>query len=188
MCHSSVLAWGQTVLTAEAVQGRRVLEVGSRNVNGSLRPHVEALGPAVYLGVDMEPGEGVDEICYAESLFGRFGPDAWDVVLSTEMLEHCRNWRAAVHNMKGVLRPGGLLLLTTRSVGFPLHEYPGDYWRFELADMEAIFADFPIKSLEPDREAPGVFLLAQKRSLSPMQRADLSRIRLYSMQAGARVL
>ncbi len=179
-----MLAWGQAVLTAEAVRGRRVLEVGARNVNGSLRPHVEALGPAEYLGVDMEPGEGVDEICYAESLLGRFGPDAWDVVLSTEMLEHCRNWRAAVHNMKGVLRPGGLLLLTTRSVGFPLHEYPGDYWRFDCDDMYEMFSEFTSRTVEPDTESPGVFFRGRKTADAA---PDLYHVHVYSVAAGRRV-
>ncbi len=184
MCHNSVLAWGQRVIEPAWVKGRRVLEVGACNVNGSLRAHIEAMGPAEYIGVDMQPGEGVDEICYAESLLGHFGPEAFDLVLSTEMLEHARQWRAAVHNMKGVLRPGGLLLLTTRSEGFPLHEYPGDYWRFSCADLSEVFSDFSPHTSAPDPEAPGVFFQGRKTTATA---PDLYQIHVYSMADGRRV-
>lgn len=186
MCHPSVVAWGRSVLTADVVAGRRVLEVGARDVNGSLRPHVEALGPACYLGVDMEPGEGVDEICYAESLEGRFEAGAFDIVLSTEMLEHVRNWRTAIRNMKAVLAPGGLLLLTTRSEGFPLHEHPADYWRFSAQDIDTIFIEFWPRKTQEDPEAPGVLFWGRKPD-DTVPPADLDMIPVYSMQAGRRV-
>jgi SAM-dependent methyltransferase len=154
--------FGTAHLTAADIRGRVVLEVGSQNVNGSLRSHVESLAPARYVGVDMTPGPGVDEVCSAEKLIQRFGPDAFDVVISTEMLEHVRDWRAVISNMKGVLKPGGILLFTTRSQGFAFHAYPFDFWRYELSDVEALFDDFETLTLESDPSEPGVFFKGRK--------------------------
>jgi SAM-dependent methyltransferase len=160
--NQACIEYGTTHLTSEDVRGKSVLEVGSQNVNGSLRSYVEGLGPSRYFGVDMTPGAGVDEVCSAEKLLERFGPNAFDVVISTEMLEHVRDWRAVVNNMKGVLKPGGIMLFTTRSQGFAFHAYPFDFWRYELSDVSALFDDFETLNLESDPLEPGVFFKGRK--------------------------
>src|SRR5947208_10127189 len=124
MCNLTCVNFAKRVLTPNEVHGRHVLEVGSRDVNGSVRLYVESLEPASYLGVDIEGGSGVDEICRVENLADHYRPESFDVVVSTELLEHVKDWRAAVTNMKAVLKPMGTLLITTRSVGFKLHGYP----------------------------------------------------------------
>lgn len=189
MCHPSVLAFGQRVLTAEHVRSLDVLEVGSYNVNGSLRDHVIALMPSVYWGVDLRAGPGVDtRMDIAAPLLRTDEVGWWDLLICTEVLEHVADWRAAVTNLKALLKPGGYLLLTTRSLGFPLHEYPGDHWRFELWDLATIFRDFIMDVLEPDPEAPGVFLFAMKPLVAPPPPADLTTMQMHSMATGARAL
>jgi len=173
-------------LTADDVRGRSVLEVGSRDVNGSLRWHVEGLAPASYIGVDIINGSGVDEVCPVESLIDRFGPDRFDLVFSSEMLEHVRDWRAALLNLKAVTKPGGILLFTTRSSGFGFHGYPFDFWRYELSDVTALFGDFETLALEPDRSEPGVFFKGRKPSgWKPRSYDDY---RLYSIILDRRAL
>lgn len=119
MCNPTVIAFAERLLTVDMIQGRDVLEVGSLDVNGSIRPYVESFNPARYVGVDMRLGPRVDEVVDASSLVQRFGAASFDVVLTTEMLEHVRDWPTVVSNLKRVLRPGGVLLVTTRSIGFP---------------------------------------------------------------------
>ena len=63
MCHQSCQDFAKARILPEEIRGRSVIEVGSRVVNGSVRPLVESFGPAYYLGVDILPGPGVDEIC-----------------------------------------------------------------------------------------------------------------------------
>jgi SAM-dependent methyltransferase len=88
------------------------------------------------------------------------------VVISTEMLEHAADWQAAVRGMIEVLAPGGVLVLTTRSAGFPVHGYPEDHWRFPVESMRWILdvAGLLVEQCEPDPDpaSPGVFAKARK--------------------------
>lgn len=175
--NSGVLEFIRRVLPEKEIEGKEVLEIGSQNVNGSPRDVIEPLRPKTYLGVDIAPGRGVDQVLDVTTLaFDRFFfAREFDVVISTEMLEHVSNWRAAVMNMKRVVRPGGVLLVTTRSPGFPFHGYPHDYWRYTIEDFRAIFADMKILDLEPDAPTdPGVFMKAIR--LHPVLETDLSKI------------
>jgi SAM-dependent methyltransferase len=179
MCHSGCIEFAAAHLKREEIRAREVLEVGSRNVNGSVRSVVQRHGPASYIGVDIEDGPGVDELCDATALVRSFGAERFDAVISTELLEHVRDWRTVINQLKDVLRPGGVVLITTRSKGFGLHGFPYDYWRYEPEDMERIFGDFEIESIERDRRSPGVFLKARKPSAHI--RARLDEIALYSI-------
>lgn len=165
MCGPSGIDFGARVLTSELVAGRDVLEVGARDVNGSLRPHVASLGPARYVGADIEMGPGVDEVVDATELVSHYGPESFDLVITTEMVEHTRDWPVVISNLKRVLRPGGHLLLTTRSPGFGYHGYPYDFWRYTPADLRTIFSDLDILTIEDDPESPGVFMLARRRDV-----------------------
>ena len=104
----------------QAIAGLDVLEVGSFDVNGSVRSAAKQHSPGRYVGVDIAPGPGVDVVCSAEDLVKTFGEASFDVVVTTEMLEHVPNWKSAIMQMKQVLRPGGRLILTTRSRGPPM--------------------------------------------------------------------
>jgi SAM-dependent methyltransferase len=133
------------------------------NINGSPRAGVLAHNPASYLGVDSRPGPGVDEICNVYDLVERFGENYCDILISMEMLEHVCDWRSAVHQHKAVLKPGGLLILTTRSQGFMYHGFPYDFWRYELDDIKYIFGDLRILELSPDPSQIGILLAARKK-------------------------
>ena len=150
-------------VSLEEFENKRVIEVGSKYVNGSVRPFIEKfLRPAEYIGVDIEEGKFVDVICNAENLVDYFGKESFDVLISTELLEHVRDWVKVINNFKLILKHGGFLYITTRSKGFPYHGYPYDFWRFEIYDMKQIFRDFEIIKLVPDHQDPGVFLKARK--------------------------
>ena len=163
------------------MRGKDVIEIGAMDVNGSLRQAITALEPASYLGTDIAAGAGVDEVCSVADLEARYGSARFDVVICTEVLEHVRDWRTAVHNMKAILRTGGVLLVTTRSRGFPYHGYPFDFWRYEVSDFAIMFDDLAIEALEPDPAAPGVFMKARK-TIDVVQK-DLSHYELYSIIA-----
>lgn len=116
--------------------GGRVLEVGSYNVNGSIREVIP-----ITIGVDMREGPDVDQVCDSSDLLATFGPESFDNVVSCDALEHTEDWRAAMVNMWGVLKPGGLLLLTMANPKKGRHGYPHDYWRFALPDFLRLFGE-----------------------------------------------
>ena len=187
MCTTDCIRFIVDNTTPAEIRGKTVLEVGARAVQGPelmIRPWIERFKPASYLGVDIASGSGVDEICNAETLSDRFGNDAFDVVISTELLEHVRDWKTVITNLKRVVRPGGVIFITTRSYGVRFHGYPSDYWRFEMNDMKAIFSDFTVVVVEKDPSVPGVFLKAVKPSA--FREAQLAEYRLYSVLTGTR--
>jgi SAM-dependent methyltransferase len=164
--HPSAYIFATTALEDADVKGRRVVEVGAYEYNGSARRVIAAMGPASYTGTDVQEGPGVDLACPAEKLPEMLGEDSADVVVSTEMLEHAEDWRGAVAGMARILAPGGLLLLTTRSPGFPYHPHPGDFHRFTTEHMDGIAEACGLEVLRLERDSdpsqPGVFFLARK--------------------------
>jgi ubiquinone/menaquinone biosynthesis C-methylase UbiE len=107
----------------EELENKRILEVGSKYVNGSVRPLIEKFfKPREYIGVDIEEGKFVDIICDAENLIDYFGKETFDVVVATELLEHVKDWRKVINNMKEVLKQN--VYITTRSEGFSLSWIP----------------------------------------------------------------
>ena len=186
MCHASSILFGVSNLTAEDVTGKDVLDIGSHDYNGNFSPIVKNLKPSKFIGIDIIPGPGVDIVCSGEEAVEKFGKNSFDVVVASELMEHARNWREVISNIKNVCKPNGIIFITTRSKGFRLHGYPHDYWRYELDDMRKIFADCEILNLESDRQAPGVFIKAKKPV--NFKEVSLEDISLYSVIEKSRIL
>lgn len=157
--HPSVASWVHDKVDAYGLAELSVLECGSLNVNGTVRPFFT--GP--YWGIDQQAGPGVDQVI---STWDMDYLEEFDVVVTTEMLEHDAYFWVSMQTMAAALKPDGYLLLTTRGIGFQFHEYPADYWRFTEPAIEHLFTASGLTTLEvsPDLypNHPGVFGLAQK--------------------------
>lgn len=106
----------------------RVLEIGSMDVNGSVR---ELFADATeYVGIDIAPGENVDVVLNGHEILDRFGPSSFDTILCLETLEHDDRPWLTIAAMHAALRPGGILLVSTPTFGFPEHRFPKDYYRY----------------------------------------------------------
>ena len=138
------------------------MEIGARNVNGSVKPIFLQHGCNEYVGIDLFPGQNVDIIMDGLNAVENFGEESFDVVVATEVLEHVEKWQEFIANMKVVCKQGGIIYLTTRSHGYPPHDFPGDYWRFEVEDIYTMFVDFTVECVEKDTLSPGVFVKARK--------------------------
>jgi SAM-dependent methyltransferase len=160
--HESVMAWLAATVAREELAGAVTLEIGAYDVNGSARQFFHG----AYAGLDMRRGPGVDVLGVGEAL--PF-PSGWfRVVVCTEVLEHDRRpWRTVAEAAR-VLRPGGALLCTARGYDergcFPIHEYPGDLWRFSLEGARVLAGDAGLTVIEllADPQCSGFFLLARK--------------------------
>ncbi len=162
--HQSCYNWVGKVVAEYGLSNLPVLEVGSQNVNGSVRDHFSTDS---YIGVDIGPGNSVDRIEDAERLSD---PSAtWPVVISCEMLEHARRPWMAVAEMARVCSSPGHVILSCRGYDtrgcWSVHGYPDDYWRVSEGAMRVMMEDAGLEVLEilSDPEGPGVFAIAIKQ-------------------------
>jgi O-antigen biosynthesis protein len=190
MCNAWCLEFAKQQLPFVSAGGS-VLEVGSKNVNGTVR---QFFAPRPYIGVDLTPGNGVDEVVSVYDLVKHFGPDTKEIVISTEMMEHVPDWVDAFYQMMKVCKPLGTLIVTTRSEGFPFHGYPIDEWRFSNEDMRRIFSPVgTIHKIERDvtDNLPGVGVCVSKSPEAQLEqwRADLYAFyELYNINHKFRML
>lgn len=102
----------------------RVLDLGGRDINGSIRG---LLPNAYWTGLDITPGPGVD-LVHDATLPWPDGWDRFDLVVCTEVLEHVQGWRALLRTAAQALEPGGpeLLFVTCASTGRRPHGASGE--------------------------------------------------------------
>ena len=118
-----------------------ILDVGSLDINGTLRP--AAPKGAKYVGIDLAPGPGVD-IVVTESERFPFPTASFDLVISTSCLEHDPVFWLTFLQMARVVRPGGFIYISAPSNG-PYHGHPGDCWRF-YADAGKALAAWAVRN------------------------------------------
>lgn len=95
---------------------KRVLEIGSLDINGAVRGNFTECD---YAGMDLGPGPGVDIVCQAQNYDGP--SESFDVVICCEVMEHNPYWKETFAQMIRVCRPGGLIVMTCASLGRPEH-------------------------------------------------------------------
>lgn len=89
-----------------------VLELGSLDVNGSIRPFFDQCN---YIGIDVAAGKGVDLVCQGQEYDAP--NDSFDHVVSCEAMEHNPFWKETFANMIRLCRPGGLVTMTCATTG-----------------------------------------------------------------------
>jgi len=112
------------------------------------------------VALDLRPTPGVHVVGDAAAL--GFAEATFDVVLCTEMLEHVPDPQRVIDEMRRVLRPGGLLLLTTRFL-FPIHDAPHDYFRFTKYGLRHLLRRFEILELQEETDAVGALAVLVQR-------------------------
>lgn len=95
---------------------RCVLEFGSHNINGSVRPFFENCS---YIGVDAGSGNDVDVVCIAHEY--NLPDQTFDTVLSCEMFEHDPYWEKSFTNMIRLCKEDGLILFSCATTGRKKH-------------------------------------------------------------------
>lgn len=157
--HESVMDWTAHWVAEWGLQTKKVLEIGSANVNGGVRP----LFSGEYVGIDFDAeAEGVDVVMSSHEIGGHFGEDSFDVVLCLEMLEHDPLPIVTMQEIGKVLRPGGAFIITTRGNGFKEHNRP-DLWRFMRDGMELLIDMIgpTTRKIQQDPQAAGWLVAGQ---------------------------
>lgn len=97
----------------------RILEVGSWDINGSIRG---LFAEADYVGADIAPGNGVDLVCGGQDI--GFPSGSFDVTISCECFEHNPYWLETTVNMIRMLRAGGCFVMSCAGTGRREHGTP----------------------------------------------------------------
>jgi len=118
-----------------------VVEMGSRAAAGQedIADVRGIFAAGEHIGCDIQPGTGVDRIEDIHDL--TFPDNSVGTVLAFETLEHVADPIRAVEEMYRVLRPGGVLAMSSLMF-FPIHEHPSDYWRFTPQGFELLLQQF----------------------------------------------
>jgi SAM-dependent methyltransferase len=156
-----------------------ILEVGSRLVPGQ-----ESLGSPrnyfpgrTYIGLDIQPGAGVDVVASVEAL-----PQAdasMGAVIALEVLEHVPRFWNALDELQRILAPDGILLIST-PFNVQIHNHPGDYWRFTPMAWQSLLRAFPqrlIGSYGPTKRPIGTWALVFGQERTPPTEVEVAAFR-----------
>ena len=129
--HPTAMSNCQSFFTAYSAsfaqhQHVKVVEIGSQNVNGTLRDTCPT--NFEYIGVDFAQANGVD-IVLEDPYRLPFEDESVDIVLSSSCFEHSEMFWLVFLEILRVLKPNGLFYLNVPSTG-SFHRYPVDCWRF----------------------------------------------------------
>lgn len=100
--------------TPEAFDDVDVIEIGSLDINGTVRDFFNANR---YVGVDVGPGPGVDVVANGENV--DYPDNTFDTAVSAECFEHNPEWQATFLNMIRMSKKH--VIMTCASEGRPEH-------------------------------------------------------------------
>ncbi len=111
-----------------------VLDVGAKHA-----PYRDAIGATEYLTLDVDPSCEPDLCC---DLHHVDRPDAsFDAIIATEVLEHLYAPDRAVEEIRRLLTPRGVCIVSTRFI-YEYHPDPQDYFRFSRDGLQYLFRNF----------------------------------------------
>src|SRR5690349_5475835 len=106
--HDTAYEIGREFFTIDVGKSARVLDVGSQNVNGTLRDFAPVDGE--YVGVDVAGGTGVDLILEDPYKYP-FKSKSFDVVVSSSCFEHDQMFWLTFLEMIRVTKPHGCVYI-----------------------------------------------------------------------------
>ena len=113
--HYTSLISGRAFTESYGIPNGLVVDIGGRNVNGSLRSFFETKGMK-FVCVDMEADSSFDDCSV-------------DLIVSTSCFEHDPCFWLTFKEMTRIVKTSGYIYINAPTSG-PYHTYPGDNWRF----------------------------------------------------------
>lgn len=120
----------------EGTPRKRVLDVGSYDINGSYK---QLFNPDCfdYTGMDMEAGPNVDLVLKNPYDWSLLQTDSFDLIVCGQVFEHAEFFWITMSEMTRVLKKDGLLCVIVPNV-LEEHRYPVDCYRFNTDGMVAM--------------------------------------------------
>lgn len=118
--HQEVIDYLETVRSRfpDHFTGCSVLEFGSKAVGGAPPTPRGLFTDCEYVGLNRDDGTDVDVVCRMHE----FDHDhLFDTIVSTSTLEHDKYADLSIERCWKLLRPGGLLVVTTVTIEYPVH-------------------------------------------------------------------
>lgn len=125
-------------------EGIRILDIAPQDHEGA-NPYFKK---AQIDTLDIDPDSGatyVADLCNTN--VDLIPGDYYDVVVCTEVLEHTLQPFHAVEEIRRILKPGGVALVSV-PYNFRIHGPLPDCWRFTEHGLRALFAQYEITSLD----------------------------------------
>lgn len=147
-------------------RGTSLLDVGCAH-----KPYYPFFAPTGcrYTGIDIFDGQFVDAVWEPASPMP-FADAAFDIAISTQVLEHVPDPERVVAEIHRVLKPAGKVFLSA-PFAWERHDYPGDYWRFSEEGLRKIFSVFSNCRITPNGNSRQCFTelrnLHTHRTMSP---------------------
>lgn len=143
----------QLAAIARTLPGGRLLDYGARD-----SPYRSLFAQFAQVTTADLPGEGADIDLRIDGTLP-LPDETFDCVLSTQVLEHVPDVPAYLHEARRVLKPDGVLVLSTHGV-YPYHPDPRDLWRWTESGLRTVLgtAGFAVDRIEPVVVGPAASL------------------------------
>lgn len=101
------------------------------------RPYQDLFAPrfSPIVGADFQGNTNADCLVGPQGQLDSIADGTFDVVLSTQVLEHVEDPRAYLREAYRVLKAGGVLIVSTHGM-YRYHPDPVDYWRWTRTGLE----------------------------------------------------
>nr|QBK90551.1 MAG: methyltransferase domain protein [Pithovirus LCPAC104] len=125
--HDTSLTSGEAFSETYGGHNKLVIDIGGKDVNGSLRSFFEKKG-MTFISVDLEPHSSVNIVVKpGEKL--PFEDGSVDLIVSTSCFEHDPCFWLTFKEMTRIIKSDGFIYVNAPTSG-AYHCYPGDNWRF----------------------------------------------------------
>ena len=105
----------------DSFKSAKVLELGSYNVNGTVRDHFEY---CTFIGVDWREGKDVDVVSMAHETI--LEKEYFDTLISDNMFEHDPYWEKSINNSLQFLKKDGMIFFRFAGPDTVEHNLDGD--------------------------------------------------------------
>ncbi|MCL2484958.1 MAG: class I SAM-dependent methyltransferase [Endomicrobia bacterium] len=132
--------WQQYLIDIGNKPGKRILEIGSREVTGPSFAR-EGFDKATYIGFDFYPGNNVDIVGDAHKLSSYFNEkEKFDIIFSSACFEHFAMPWIVAEEISKLLKVGGFVFIETH-FSFSSHERPWNFFQYSDLGLKVLFSE-----------------------------------------------